>query len=1201
MAILNAYSGPRLAGSMHRYLASRLIFIILLLFLTEGIYSQDLPEYDEISIFLYVPRTGGGEIDAVIRDNILYLPITDLFNFLKIRNVPSSDLETIKGFFINPEADYEIRRDENSIIYQDKTFDLNPGDLIRTETNLYLRSDYFGRIFGLECVFNFRNLAVTITSDLELPYIREMKMDEMRRNLSRLKGEVKADTNIGRTYPLFKFGMADWSAIATEEINGLSETRLNLSLGSMVAGGELTASLNYNSNSRITERQQHYLWRFVNNDFKPLRQVSAGKIATKAVATIYSPVIGIQLTNTPTTYRRSFGTYRLTDKTDPGWIVELYVNNVLVDYTTSDASGSYSFDIPLVYGNSIVNLKFYSPWGEERTREQNITIPFNFLPHKIFEYNLSAGIVEDSLANRFSRGSFNYGLTKNITLGGGAEYLSSVTSGEFMPFVNASLRLTNNLLLSGDYTYGVRAKGTLSYRLPSNMQFDINYTWYDPDQTAINLNYREERKASVSIPLKIGKFSSYQRMSVYQIVSQSSKYTTAEWLFSGSVFGINTNLTTYGIFREEIEPNIYSNLSMAFRLPAGFVLMPQTQYSYTSNEFLSARLRLEKPLMKHAFLNLSYEQNFKTPMKMAEIGFRYDFSFAQTGLSVRQADNRTTFVEYARGSLISDRKTRYLGTDNRTNVGRGGIVIIPFLDINANRKKDPGEPKAFGLNLRISGGRVEKSEKDTTIRILGLEPYVDYFIELDPNSFENIAWRLDKKSLSVTVDPNILKTVEVPVIVSGEANGTVTLIKEGQENGLEGIIINFLTKTFKPAGRTLTENDGFYSYFGLEPGEYNVMPDTSQLSKLGMISDPVSLSFNVGEGTDGDIIDNLNFRLAMKPGDTTNSRQKLSQIPVVKKDTTYLIIHEVTQELITIAEDSWAIQLGAFRKRSNAEAYKRTLQKLLGKNVEIVVEGDFYKVRILDLKTREEVDRNIDVLHKNGVNELWVISLKAKHQQLVLKERTDSVAKITETIIESDIPVFSFEMVLQAGAFRNEIYAINLKDKLSATLNKPVRIIVADGFYKVQITGFENIEEIDKIVRALGFLGQKDLWIPPVSSRDTIAPPVIKPDTLMSTPEIQQSVPALEEKPAVQEPTFALQVGVFRKKNEALRAQRRIRSKLKLPVEIVEQWDYFHVIVTGFYTREETYKFYPELTGLGYPGISIIENYRSKNSISEPR
>ncbi len=51
-------------------------------------------------------------------------------------------------------------------------------------------------------------------------------------------------------------------------------------------------------------------------------------------------------------------------------------------------------------------------------------------------------------------------------------------------------------------------------------------------------------------------------------------------------------------------------------------------------------------------------------------------------------------------------------------------------------------------------------------------------------------------------------------------------------------------------------------------------------------------------------------------------------------------------------------------------------------------------------------------------------------------------------------------------------------------------------------------------------------------------------------------------------------------------------SKLNLPVEIVKQYDYYHVIVTGFYTREETYPYYPELAEIGYPGVTLIENYK---------
>jgi hypothetical protein len=71
--------------------------------------------------------------------------------------------------------------------------------------------------------------------------------------------------------------------------------------------------------------------------------------------------------------------------------------------------------------------------------------------------------------------------------------------------------------------------------------------------------------------------------------------------------------------------------------------------------------------------------------------------------------------------------------------------------------------------------------------------------------------------------------------------------------------------------------------------------------------------------------------------------------------------------------------------------------------------------------------------------------------------------------------------------------------------------------------------------------------------------------------------------------SVSIRVGVFDKKSQALRAQKKIASKLNLKAVIVQQWDQYTVLIRGFHTREETYRYYPELAGIGYPGISIIE------------
>ena len=111
--------------------------------------------------------------------------------------------------------------------------------------------------------------------------------------------------------------------------------------------------------------------------------------------------------------------------------------------------------------------------------------------------------VEDGKFSKFGRGSLDYGLSNRISIGMGLEYLSTISTSPAMPFAHASLRITNNLMISGEYVHGVKAGGALTYRLPSNIQLDLKYNKFKEGQEAISYNYLEERKAQISMPLTI--------------------------------------------------------------------------------------------------------------------------------------------------------------------------------------------------------------------------------------------------------------------------------------------------------------------------------------------------------------------------------------------------------------------------------------------------------------------------------------------------------------------------------------------------------------------------------------------------------------------------------------------------------------------------------------------------------------------------
>lgn len=840
-------------------LIRNLLPLLVLFILPTRILSQESEEIVETSLFLNIPQIGNLEIPALIVSQKAYLPVTQIFSFLKIKYTPTPTMDSIYGYISDPENAFTIDRNNRTIRYQGKETRVDPGDLYLTESYLYMNSDIFESVFGLEFQFNFRSLSLTLKTQVELPVIRLLRQERMRANIARLEGEKEVDTTIGKQYPLFHFGMADWSLLSTQIVNGPSAYHGTLSLGSILFGGETDITLRYNSNQPFTEKQQYYLWHYVNDDFKYIRQAKAGKISPEKTSSIFAPIIGAELTNVPTTFRRSFCSFTVSDYTEPGWIVELYVNYVLIQYTQADASGFYLFEVPLVYGNTSVTLRFYGPYGEERLLEKSILIPINFIPPGELEYTVSGGMVEDGKNSIFARGNIRYGLGKRITIGAGTEYLSSLAANNYMPFLNLALRIGPRLLVTGEYTYGVQFKGYLSYMHKSNLRIEANYLRYHNNQQAVATFMQEERKISVSMPFQRKKLGLFFRFTYDQIILPSTRSINLEFLISGNIYGISTNLTTFALFPKYFQSTVYSNLSLGFRFPKGFILRPQVQYEYTRSQFTTVKLELEKNLWAHGSVNISYEANPVSHNHILQIGFRYNLPFAQTGASARIGNKYVSFDEYAHGSLMVDPKTHFASFGYRTSVGRGGITILPFLDLNHNKKKDENEPRAYGIDILSASNRIKQDNHDSTIHILDLEPYTNYYIEIDPGSFVNIAWQIESPRISVYVEPNQFTLVEVPISIMGEASGFVYQEDILHEQGIGRIVVQVFSSDSALVGETLTEPDGYFSFMSLHPGSYYAKLKTSQMERLGYHVIPEEIPFVINPSSEGDVIDNLAF------------------------------------------------------------------------------------------------------------------------------------------------------------------------------------------------------------------------------------------------------------------------------------------------------------------------------------------------------
>ncbi|MFA5535425.1 MAG: hypothetical protein WDA19_13090, partial [Mariniphaga sp.] len=816
-------------------------------------------DIEEIFVFVRVQGVGGMEMDAIYRydSDEVFLPVIDLFNFLRIKyeSQPGSDI--ISGFLVSEGKNYRIDYQNRQVEFEGHTYSLQEGELMKTDLGIFMKSTRFGDIFGLHTSFNFRALSIEIRTELQLPAIREMRLEQFRKNIDQLQGDVEVDTTLFRKYHLLRLGMVDWNINSTQSTQRDIDTRVQFGVGAEVLGGETQLQLNYSSLYGFNSRNQSYYWRWANNKSPLLRQVRVGRVQPGFIASVYDPVLGISATNAPTSYRRSYGSYTISDNTEPGWSVELYVNNVLVDYQTADASGFYSFDIPLVYGSSQIMTKFYGPYGEERIKEQFLNVPFNFLPRGEMEYTISGGVVLDEADSRFGVLKASYGVNRWLTAGGGIEHLSSIPGQTEIPFLSASVRPLGFLMLTGEYAHEVRSRALMNVKLPSSMNLELDYVWYKQGQKAIRFNYLEERKASFSSPLQLFTFRGYSRISIRQSVYKYLTHNTADLTLSTYMGSMNINLSTYANWVSSRSPYVYSNITGGYRFRHGFTLRPQLQVDYTNKRLVHFRAEIEKRVSRSGYLALTGEENFRSHLRSVSFSMRWNLPFAQTSFSARYSGDEFISSQGAGGSLAFGSGRGYVHVANSSGTGRGGVSVYPFLDLNHNGEREKTEPLVGGMAVRMSGGRVLQDHKDTIIRIIELEPYTSYVLTLDDASLEEISWQITNKAIRVEIDPNQFKKVEIPIRPMGEANGWVMIEDDTGARGQGRILVNFYREDGTYITRTMTESDGGFTLLGLPPGKLYATIDPVQLERLNLIAMPEQIPFEMKQLPYGDIVYDL--------------------------------------------------------------------------------------------------------------------------------------------------------------------------------------------------------------------------------------------------------------------------------------------------------------------------------------------------------
>ena len=911
--------------------------LILLFFSPHETNAQDqknkpISTYDELLITIYMDNGFNFETDVLISDsNLLYLNIESIFNKLKIKCLPKKN--RLVGFIENEDNLYTIDFEKKKINIRGQSFNIAK-ELLEKFGATYIAASVISKAFGLTVLFNPRSLSAKLSSNFELPFLKQLRIENTRNNISKLQGNPSiADTIIPRNYHLFKFGTLDWALNSVQTSNNTNSNAVSLGVGTELLFGEANVSVNYNDQFKFDTRQLQYHWRWINNDKKYITQVQLGTVFSQSIAQLNAPMIGATVNNSPNTIRKASGYFTINDVTEPNWTVELYINDILVDYTLADGSGLYAFKVPIVYGYTTLKLKFYGLLGEERTEERTMNTPYTFVPAKTIEYSATSGIIQDGINSRFAQLGFNYGVNRFLTIGGGFEYLSSIPDRPYIPFAKLAVQPFSKMVLNFEYAHNVRLEGLMNFYITESAFLEVNYSKFKKGQLARRFNALEELKVRFSMPFKAKLFSGFTKFNFNQFIYNSFIYNQFDFTFSGYYKQFNINSSSFINWVGANASQMNSDLGLSYRFNSGLIVRPSVGYNLKTNNLVRLSTEIEKRVLRMYF-SLSYERNFQFKNDNFFVSFKYDLPFARVGLSSSSSNNNLMFSENAQGSLAFGGGNKHIHTGNNSAVGKGGILFYPFLDMNQNGKLDTGEKKVLLSAVGVSGGVAEISKKDSIVRVSDLNAFVNYNIEFSNTDLDYISWRFKRNTYQVLIDPNQFKRILVPIFSMGEVSGTVYLSSAQELKGQGRIILAIYDEKKQKVAETLSEFDGYFSYLGLKPGKYTVEVDAAQMKKLNYQATPAVHPITIKVSEEGDIIEGIDFTLQLIPPKNatvlnTSASQKNTPISIKPENT-----------LI------FTVQVAALKKEN------KKLAAL--KNINIYREGLYIKYRFEKFGTYKE-------------------------------------------------------------------------------------------------------------------------------------------------------------------------------------------------------------------------------------------------------
>lgn len=767
-----------------------------------------------------------------------------------------------EGWFIKEENKFSLDFDKKIIHSAGKEIKVKPEWMLEFNNEVYVNIALIEKIFPISLYVNYAKLLLEIRSTEKLPFIvnmeRKNKKNRLRKDEEKkqLEREYISDDFKLLSLPIVELNADFETFYQKDEEFSLLDMKEKLTYDTIFSNNLLWMNSSIFSSGNLENRDKLRIELSRVSQYEdllgPLKatQLYMGDIVEHA-----GEGKGFRITNNTLGRGSLFNKTIISGDSIPGWDIEIYHNDKLLDLITVGDDGRYIFDdIKLYYGENIIEIVQYGPYGEIKREIKKYNIAQNILKDKKINYDLQVldekntvfnldkkNVRKDpnfflKLGRKVGQSSTIYaGVLKtqneNITLKPQYDYtLSYLTSfysiqSEFLykPETNQrgpEFAMDNNILLSSDYDATMRIKPFIIEGIESEygMELDystkikkVNYTLESSFARQDFEEYKENISTVLDVQRRFGDLNAVQKLDFKQRDSRALK---GENTFIKRIAQFSNSATFhYDIMPEWKFTNMLINNNYSKKL----------KYDFRLNLIISSNFPTDEANEYNVEVNLKKELNKYINYRIFTAYDKVD----KLSIGINFSINGKTI-------LFLEPHTKSIMSNQEYTADKPLVSVLAYQDQNNNNFYDETEPAVEDISFIVAGRSTTTTNKKGVAIAGNISEGKVYQVFPDFATLNNP--ELSPVNDTVKILPNkgkILK-LEFPFVTVGSVDGNIFNGKKYAQN----VKVILYDQADKEVASYITDHEGFFFLPDVRVGSYYLTLSETSVIKYNLSKNP---------------------------------------------------------------------------------------------------------------------------------------------------------------------------------------------------------------------------------------------------------------------------------------------------------------------------------------------------------------------------